>query len=93
MTEIKLDWESMVPLSVMIDFHYGGFIEVDDFVENETFAQLIVRKGLEPRDGSRVFIDDAGKNLNRIKVSRYHGKSVSLTVEQLQNEESFDLDA
>ena len=93
MTEIKLDWESMVPLSVMVDFQYGGFIEVDDFVENETFAQLIVRKGLEPRDGSRVFIEDAGKNLNRIKVSRYHGKSVSLTVERAQNEGPFDLDA
>lgn len=93
MAAIELDWESMVPLSVMIDFHYGGFIEIDDFVENETFAQLIVRKALSPRDGTRVFIEDAGKNLNRIKVSRYHGKSVSLTVEQLQNEESFDLNA
>lgn len=93
MTAIELDWESMVPLSVIVDFHYGGFIEIDDFVENETFAQLIVRKALAPRDGTRVFIEDAGKNLNRIKVSRYHGKSVSLTVEQLQNEEPFDLDA
>jgi hypothetical protein len=93
MNAIELDWESMMPLSVMVDFQYGGFIEVDDFVENETFAQLIVRKGLEPRDGSRVFIEDAGKNLNRIKVSRYHGKSVSLTVERAQNEGPFDLDA
>tara|TARA_B110000008_G_C16971744_1_gene564201 strand:+ start:2341 stop:3012 length:672 start_codon:yes stop_codon:yes gene_type:complete len=93
MVAIELDWESMVPVSVMIDFHYGGFIEIDDFVENETFAQLIVRKALSPRDGTRVFIQDAGKNLNRIKVSRYHGKSVSLMVEQLQNEESFDLNA
>lgn len=93
MVAIELDWESMVPVSVMIDFHYGGFIEIDDFVENETFAQLIVRKALSPRDGTRVFIQDAGKNLNRIKVSRYHGKSVSLVVEQLQNEESFDLNA
>tara|TARA_B110000003_G_C16652392_1_gene534769 strand:+ start:5675 stop:6346 length:672 start_codon:yes stop_codon:yes gene_type:complete len=93
MVAIELDWESMVPVSVMIDFHYGGFIEIDDFVENETFAQLIVRKALSPRDGTRVFIQDAGKNLNRIKVSRYHGKSVSLIVEQLQNEESFDLNA
>ena len=93
MVAIELDWESMEPVSVMIDFHYGGFIEIDDFVENETFAQLIVRKALSPRDGTRVFIQDAGKNLNRIKVSRYHGKSVSLIVEQLQNEESFDLNA
>lgn len=93
MVAIELDWESMVPVSVMIDFHYGGFIEIDDFVENETFAQLIVRKALSPRDGTRVIIQDAGKNLNRIKVSRYHGKSVSLIVEQLQNEESFDLNA
>lgn len=93
MVAIELDWESMVPVSVMIDFHYGGFIEIDDFVENETFAQLIVRKALSPRDGTRVFIQDAGKNLNRIKVSRYHGKSVSLTVERAQNEGPFDLDA
>ena len=93
MIALELDWESMVPLSVMIDFHYGGFIEIDDFVENETFAQLIVRKALGPRDGTRVFIEDAGKNLNRVKVSRYHGKSVSLTVEQLQNEEPFDLNS
>lgn len=93
MNAIELDWESMVPLSVMIDFHYGGFIEINDFVENETFAQLIIRKALGPRDGTRVFIEDAGKNLNRIKVSRYHGKSVSLTVEQLQDEGSFDLNA
>jgi len=93
MIALELDWESMVPLSVMIDFHYGGFIEIDDFVENETFGQLIVRKALGPRDGTRVFIEDAGKNLNRVKVSRYHGKSVSLTVEQLQNEEPFDLNS
>ena len=93
MNAIELDWESMVPLSVMIDLHHGGFIEIDDFVENETFAQLIIRKALGPRDGTRVFIEDAGKNLNRIKVSRYHGKRVSSTVEQLPAEGSCDLNA
>lgn len=93
MIAIELDWESMVPLSVMIDFDYGGFIEIDDFIENETFGQLIARKGLRPRDGSTVFIEDAGKDLNRIKVSRYHGKSVRLTVERLHQDESYDLNA
>ena len=93
MISIELDWKSMVPLSVIIEFHYGGFIEIDDFVENETFGQLIARKGLEPRDGTQVFIEDAGKNLNRIKVSRYHGKSVSLAGAWVDQEESFDLNA
>jgi len=93
MNQLEMSWKSLVPLTLIINFQYGGFQEVDNFIENETFGQLLIRLGLNPRDGTKVSIKDGGKNLNRIKVSRYHGKSVTLVPELPENGDSFDLDA
>ena len=92
MKSIVLNWESLVPLTLIINLPWGGFVEVDDFIENETFGQMITRLGLHPRDGTNVSIEDEGKNLSRIKVSRYHGKMVNFVVEREHVAESFDLD-
>ena len=92
MKSIVLNWKNLVPLTLLINLPWGGFIEVDDFIENETFGQIITRLGLHPRDGTNVSIEDEGKNLSRIKVSRYHGKTVNFVVEREHEAESFDLD-
>lgn len=92
MKSIVLNWESLVPLTLIINLPWGGFVEVDDFIENETFGQMITRLGLHPRDGTNVSIEDEGENLSRIKVSRYHGKMVNFVVEREHVAESFDLD-
>jgi hypothetical protein len=92
MKSIVLNWENLVPLTLIINLPWGGFLEVDDFIENETFGQIITRLGLHPRDGTNVSIEDEGKNLSRIKVSRYQGKTVNFVVEREHEAESFDLD-
>ena len=91
MKSITLNWENLVPLTVIINLPWGGFLEVDDFVDNETFGQLITRLSLQPRDGSNVSIVEEGRNLGRVKVSRYHGKTVDFVIERNNEQEPFDL--
>jgi hypothetical protein len=91
MKSITLTWENLVPLTVIINLPWGGFLEVDDFVDNETFGQLITRLSLQPRDGSNVSIVEEGRNLGRVNVSRYHGKTVDFVIERNNEEEPFDL--
>ncbi|WP_338172722.1 hypothetical protein [Candidatus Poseidonia alphae] len=90
---VHIEWSSLTPLPLTLDFIWNPSVLIDEVTEDETFTELFARMGYLPRDGTRLVLKKGRRRVSQQqKVSSFFGTTLTVRPEHYNGmEEAFEL--
>ena len=90
---VHIEWGSLTPLPLTLDFIWNSSVLIDDVEEDETFEELFERVGYLPRDGTRLVLKKGRRRVSQQqKVSSFFGITLTVRPEDYnEGEDAYDL--